>query len=58
MGWETVIEMVLERYGFDPDQGAIYLFVAVVPVTIDAFFKLWVRRIENALSCSNCEYHT
>lgn len=41
-GWETVSEMVLEHYGFEVSQAAIYIFVAIVPVTIDACFKLWV----------------
>uniref|UniRef100_A0A7I3ZY05 Chloroplast envelope membrane protein n=1 Tax=Physcomitrium patens TaxID=3218 RepID=A0A7I3ZY05_PHYPA len=41
-GWETVSEMVLEHYGIEVSQAAIYIFVAIVPVTIDACFKLWV----------------
>jgi hypothetical protein len=43
LGWETVIEMVLDHYGLQADQASIYIFVAIVPVTIDACFKLWVR---------------
>jgi hypothetical protein len=42
LGWETVIEMVLDHYGLQADQASIYIFVAIVPVTIDACFKLWV----------------
>jgi hypothetical protein len=41
-GWETVSEIVLDHYGFEVSQAAIYIFVAIVPVTIDACFKLWV----------------
>eukprot|EP00249_Psilotum_nudum_P021818 c28264_g1_i1 orf=214-2259(+) len=51
-GWETVIEMFLEHYGFEVDQASIYLFVAIVPVTIDACFKLWVFRYLSRLSPS------
>jgi hypothetical protein len=42
VGWETVSEIVLEHYGIEVSQAAIYIFVAIVPVTIDACFKLWV----------------
>eukprot|EP00246_Nothoceros_aenigmaticus_P006333 TRINITY_DN19164_c0_g1_i1.p1 TRINITY_DN19164_c0_g1~~TRINITY_DN19164_c0_g1_i1.p1 ORF type:complete len:165 (-),score=26.07 TRINITY_DN19164_c0_g1_i1:159-653(-) len=52
IGWETVIEMVLERYGAEAEKGAIYLFVATVPVTIDAIFKLWLFKYFTRLSPS------
>ncbi|KAJ7535015.1 hypothetical protein O6H91_12G014700 [Diphasiastrum complanatum] len=51
-GWETVIEIFLEHYGFEVDQASIYVFVAIVPVTIDACFKLWVFRYLTRLSAS------
>ncbi|KAG0579558.1 hypothetical protein KC19_4G106600 [Ceratodon purpureus] len=51
-GWETVSEMVLEHYGIEVSQAAIYIFVAIVPVTIDACFKLWVFRFFRTLSPS------
>ncbi|XP_024374481.1 protein DAY-LENGTH-DEPENDENT DELAYED-GREENING 1, chloroplastic [Physcomitrium patens] len=51
-GWETVSEMVLEHYGFEVSQAAIYTFVAIVPVTIDACFKLWVFKFFRNLSPS------
>lgn len=51
-GWETVVEMFLEHYGFEAEQASIYLFVAIVPVTIDACFKLWVFRFLTRLSPS------
>ena len=41
-GWETVIEMFLDHYGFEAEQASIYIFVATVPVTLDVCFKLWV----------------
>jgi hypothetical protein len=52
LGWETVIEMVLDHYGLQADQASIYIFVAIVPVTIDACFKLWVFRYLTRLSAS------
>eukprot|EP00897_Mesotaenium_endlicherianum_P001227 jgi/Mesen1/1131/ME000123S00296 len=51
-GWETVIELFLDHYGLESDISAIHLFVAIVPVTIDACFKLWVFRYLNRLSPS------
>ncbi|CAI5975861.1 unnamed protein product [Closterium sp. NIES-65] len=42
-GWETVVEMFLDHYGLVADQNSIYIFVAIVPVTIDSFFKLWLH---------------
>lgn len=51
-GWETLVEIVLEHYGFEAGKAAIYLFVAIVPVTIDACFKLWVFRFLTRLSPS------
>lgn len=52
LGWETVIELFLSHYGFEADQASIYIFVAIVPVTIDACFKLWVFRFFTRLSPS------
>ncbi|KAH7285396.1 hypothetical protein KP509_33G026400 [Ceratopteris richardii] len=51
-GWETLVEFILEHYGIEVDQAAIYLFVAIVPVTIDACFKLWVFRYFTRMSPS------
>ncbi|CAK9198510.1 unnamed protein product [Sphagnum troendelagicum] len=51
-GWETVSEIVLDHYGFEVSQAAIYIFVAIVPVTIDACFKLWVFQMFRRLSPS------
>ncbi|CAM6082764.1 unnamed protein product [Calypogeia fissa] len=51
-GWETVIEILLDHYGLEVSQGSIYIFVAIVPVTIDACFKLWVFRYLTRLSPS------
>lgn len=43
--------MVLEHYGFEVSQAAIYIFVAIVPVTIDACFKLWVLPYPPNIQC-------
>ncbi|CAI5965310.1 unnamed protein product [Closterium sp. NIES-65] len=51
-GWETVVEMFLDHYGLVADQNSIYIFVAIVPVTIDSFFKLWVFKYLVRLSPS------
>lgn len=51
-GWETLVELFLEHYGFEASQASVYLFVAIVPVTIDACFKLWVFRFLTRLSPS------
>ena len=36
------MEIFLEHYGLEVEKASIYIFVAIVPVTIDACFKLWV----------------
>ncbi|XP_011078171.1 proton extrusion protein PcxA-like isoform X1 [Sesamum indicum] len=41
-GWQTLLEIIVEHYGFEVDQAAITIFVCLVPVIIDACVKLWV----------------
>lgn len=41
-GWRTVINLVSDHYGFEPDADPVSIFVAIVPVTFDAFFKLFL----------------
>ncbi|KAK2972686.1 hypothetical protein RJ640_025537, partial [Escallonia rubra] len=41
-GWQTLMEIVIEHYGFEVDQSAITIFVCLIPVIIDACVKLWV----------------
>ncbi|XP_024532836.1 chloroplast envelope membrane protein-like [Selaginella moellendorffii] len=43
-GWVTVVNLFLEHYGMKANEASISSFVAIVPVTIDACFKLWVFR--------------
>lgn len=41
-GWQVLIEIILERYGFEIDQAVITIFICVVPVVVDACVKLWL----------------
>ncbi|OWM89233.1 hypothetical protein CDL15_Pgr010520 [Punica granatum] len=41
-GWQTLLEIIVEHYGFEVDQSAITIFVCLIPVVIDACVKLWV----------------
>lgn len=41
-GWTAAIRMLTRHYGYDVENGPIYVFVAVVPVTLDALFKYWI----------------
>ncbi|KAL0426717.1 UNVERIFIED_CONTAM: Chloroplast envelope membrane protein [Sesamum latifolium] len=38
---QTLLEIIVEHYGFEVDQAAITIFVCLVPVIIDACVKLW-----------------
>ncbi|XP_010278478.1 PREDICTED: proton extrusion protein PcxA isoform X2 [Nelumbo nucifera] len=40
-GWQTLLEIIVEHYGFEVDQSVITIFVCLVPVVIDACVKLW-----------------
>ncbi|KAK6147493.1 hypothetical protein DH2020_018405 [Rehmannia glutinosa] len=42
-GWQTLLEIIVEHYGFEVDQAAITIFVCFIPVVIDACVKLWDR---------------
>ncbi|KAK9808357.1 hypothetical protein WJX73_005703 [Symbiochloris irregularis] len=41
-GWTAAIRMLTRHYGYDVDNGPIFVFVAIVPVTLDAMFKYWI----------------
>jgi len=41
-GWTGLIELVLGHYGFEADEEGVVIFVGVVPVVIDVFFKYWI----------------
>ncbi|PNG99927.1 Chloroplast envelope membrane protein [Tetrabaena socialis] len=41
-GWHGLIELVCGHYGVEPSEGGVVVFVGVVPVVIDVFFKYWI----------------
>ncbi|KAJ9550685.1 hypothetical protein OSB04_014730, partial [Centaurea solstitialis] len=49
-GWQTLLEIIVEHYGFDVDQSAIIIFVCLIPVIIDACVKLWMFKYLPRLS--------
>ncbi|XP_058113442.1 chloroplast envelope membrane protein-like isoform X2 [Magnolia sinica] len=49
-GWQTLIEIILEHYGFEIDEAAVTIFVCFVPVIIDACVKLWLFKFLPKLS--------
>jgi hypothetical protein len=38
-GWEVLLEGIAEHFGLPSDRNAIFLFIATVPVMMDATFK-------------------
>ena len=38
-GWEVLLEGIAEHFGFPGDRNTIFLFIATVPVMLDATFK-------------------
>ncbi|KAL8135386.1 hypothetical protein AgCh_010142 [Apium graveolens] len=49
-GWQTLLEIIVEHYGFDVDQAAITIFVCLIPVILDACVKLWMFKFLPRLS--------
>ncbi|KAI3805597.1 hypothetical protein L1987_28119 [Smallanthus sonchifolius] len=49
-GWQTLLEIIVDHYGFDVDQSAIIIFVCLIPVIIDACVKLWMFKFLPRLS--------
>lgn len=49
-GWQTLLEIIVEHYGFDVDHSAIIIFVCLIPVIIDACVKLWLFKYLPRLS--------
>ncbi|XP_023739598.1 chloroplast envelope membrane protein [Lactuca sativa] len=49
-GWQTLLEIIVEHYGFDVDQSAIVIFVCLIPVILDACVKLWMFKFLPRLS--------
>lgn len=42
LGWQVLVEVILEHYGLEVDEAAITIFICLVPVILDAFVKLWL----------------
>ncbi|XAR50703.1 hypothetical protein NMG60_11005101 [Bertholletia excelsa] len=49
-GWQTLIEIIIEHYGFEVDQSAVTIFICLVPVIMDACVKLWLFKFLPRLS--------
>lgn len=49
-GWQTLVEVLVEHYGFEVDQSVITIFICLVPVIIDACVKLWLFKFLPRLS--------
>ncbi|KAJ0592149.1 putative chloroplast envelope membrane protein, CemA [Helianthus annuus] len=49
-GWQTLLEIIVDHYGFDVDHSAIIIFVCLIPVVIDACVKLWMFKFLPRLS--------
>lgn len=41
-GWEVLLEGIAEHFGLPSDRNAIFLFIATVPVMLDATLKYWI----------------
>ncbi|GAB1540949.1 proton extrusion protein PcxA [Scytonema sp. NUACC21] len=51
-GWEVILEGVLHHFGLPENQNFIFLFIATVPVILDAIFKYWIFRYLSRMSPS------
>ncbi|CAK9325877.1 unnamed protein product [Citrullus colocynthis] len=49
-GWQTLLEIIVEHYGLEVDQGVITIFICLVPVIMDACVKLWLFKFLPRLS--------
>lgn len=49
-GWQTLVEVIVEHYGFEVDEAAITIFICLVPVMLDACVKLWLFKYLPRLS--------
>ncbi|MBD2527766.1 hypothetical protein [Nostoc sp. FACHB-133] len=41
-GWEVLLEGIAEHFGLPSDRNTIFLFIATVPVMLDATLKYWI----------------
>lgn len=51
-GWEVLIELVWEHFGFVPNQYITSFFVSTFPVVLDTMVKYWIFRHLNRISPS------
>jgi CemA family len=51
-GWEVLLEGIASHLGIAANQSMIFLFIATVPVIIDAIFKYWIFRFLSRMSPS------
>ena len=57
-GWDLVLEVFLQRFGFPENKDFILLFVATIPVLLDTVIKYWIFRYLNKISPSTvATYH-
>ncbi|KAF5198181.1 Chloroplast envelope membrane protein [Thalictrum thalictroides] len=49
-GWQTLVEIFVEHYGFEIDEAAITIFICLIPVILDACVKLWLFKYLPRLS--------
>ncbi|PIN00804.1 hypothetical protein CDL12_26689 [Handroanthus impetiginosus] len=49
-GWQTLLEIIVEHYGFEVDDASITIFVCLIPVIMDACVKLWLFKFLPRLS--------
>lgn len=52
IGWQCLGEVILERFGFAPQNDLMLLFVSTCPVLLNTMFKYWVFRQLNRISPS------
>lgn len=58
-GWELLLEILFNRFGFPPSEFFVLVFVATFPVFLDTIFKYWVFRYLNKISPSTvATYHS
>lgn len=58
IGWQSLGEALLERFGFAPQNDLMLLFVSTCPVLLNTMFKYWVFRYLNKISPSTVAiYH-
>ena len=52
IGWQCIGEVLLQRFGFEPENDLMLLFVSTCPVFLNTMFKYWIFRYLNKISPS------